>query len=305
MYSVPDPVSLPAASGLARPQWFFSLPVFSHVPHPDPNHLRTPRTPLLSFPCVPCPCIEDDAAVPQESRSIRPPVVVNPPPACLPISGESPAGLRSPSILSSFAGRCRHHARIHDPLLDAQEALHRHLPVLQKERREGNAKQPLCVAWRKSSRGLKGHAGRRFVRGAELARHRSVPDFLFNFSNNFFYLIVMLAPSSYHSSVAWIDVIALGKMVDTIWNYHLHYCWYAIMPSSTPLRCFLRFRTVRMQLGSRELQRSSLLVRWFFSESGWTSGLHEETSKEHKFRKYSKILPKIFQADIWKVDQHS
>jgi len=164
--------------------------------------------------------------------------------------------------------------------------LHHHLPVLQKEGREGKARRSLSLARRKSSWGLKVHAGRRFVCGAELARHRSVPDFLFNFSNNFFYLIVMLAPSSYHSSVAWIDVIALGKMVDTIWNYHLHYCWHAIMPSSTPLRCFLRFRTVRMQLGSRELQRSSLLVRWFFSESRLTSGLDEESTKEHKVRKY-------------------
>ncbi|XP_039847148.1 uncharacterized protein LOC120706532 isoform X1 [Panicum virgatum] len=49
-------------------------------------------------------------------------------------------------------------------------------------RSEGKATQSNCVAWRKSSRGLKGHAERRFVRRADLARHRSVPDFLFNFS---------------------------------------------------------------------------------------------------------------------------
>jgi len=46
------------------------------------------------------------------------------------------------------------------------------------------------------------------------------------------------------------------------------------MPSSTPLLWFLRFRMVRMQLGSREIQRSLYLLG-FFSES-----------KEHKVRKY-------------------
>ena len=58
------------------------------------------------------------------------------------------------------------------------------------------------------------------------------------------------------------------------------------MPCSTSALCFLRFRIVRSQLGSREIQKSSLLVRWFFSESRLTSGLDEESTKEHKVRKY-------------------